>query len=153
MVLRYINPTNETITGTIKIVPESVNEVTQTFYVQLKPSKTPALVTVSGPAGGIPSPLVMNPGPWLVHISNSQNIFLDYFVLLPAAFYEATILEERIETPCSVGHTNLCRHYSYPELNYDKVHAEKGGYLPDVELREPLREFYLNLDVSCEKSA
>lgn len=76
MIMKYVNPTNKTVTGTIKIVPENVNEVPQTFYVQLKPSKEPSLVTVSGPAGGIPSPLVMNPGQWAVHIAISKNIFL-----------------------------------------------------------------------------
>lgn len=76
MIMRYVNPTNKTITGTIKIVPDNVNEVSQTFYVQLKPSKEPSLVTVSGPAGGIPSPLVMNPGQWAVHISTDKTIFL-----------------------------------------------------------------------------
>lgn len=79
MILKYVNPTNKTITGTIKIVPENVNEVPQTFYVQLKPSKEPTLVTVSGPAGGIPSPLVMNPGQWAVHISIAKTIFLVRF--------------------------------------------------------------------------
>ncbi|KAK6627792.1 hypothetical protein RUM44_010271 [Polyplax serrata] len=141
MIMRYVNPTNKTITGTIKIVPDNVNEVSQTFYVQLKPSKEPSLVTVSGPAGGIPSPLVMNPGQWAVHISTDKTIFLDYFVLLPAAFYEATILEERVDTPCTINGPNLCRHYSYPQLDFDTANGEEG-YKPDDDLREPIQQHY-----------
>lgn len=42
---------------------------------------------------------------------------LDYFVLLPAAYYEASILTRKIETPCSLGSLDLCRRYKYPSVN------------------------------------
>lgn len=42
---------------------------------------------------------------------------LDYFVLLPAAYYEASILTRKIETPCSLGLMDLCRRYKYPSVN------------------------------------
>lgn len=42
---------------------------------------------------------------------------LDYFVLLPAAYYEASILTRRVETPCSLGVMDLCRRYKYPSVN------------------------------------
>lgn len=38
-------------------------------------------------------------------------------MLLPAAYYEATILTKKIENPCELGNLNLCRHYKYPSIN------------------------------------
>lgn len=37
--------------------------------------------------------------------------------MLPAAYYEATILTKKIELPCELGNLNLCRHYKYPSIN------------------------------------
>jgi len=47
--------------------------------VQLKPTKTPSFVTVSGATGNIPSPFVMNPGRWAVTIKIEQNLFVVSF--------------------------------------------------------------------------
>jgi len=47
--------------------------------VQLKPTKTPTFVTVSGATGNIPSPFVMNPGRWAVTIKIEQNLFVVSF--------------------------------------------------------------------------
>lgn len=41
----------------------------------------------------------------------------DYFVLLPAAYYEASILTKKIENPCEIGNLGLCRHYKYPQIS------------------------------------
>lgn len=38
--------------------------------VRFDPTREPALVTVSGVAGDLPSPLVLNPGRWMVNIQN-----------------------------------------------------------------------------------
>lgn len=42
---------------------------------------------------------------------------LDYFVLLPAAYYEASILTRKILNPCELGNMELCRHYKYASLD------------------------------------
>lgn len=49
-------------------------------------------------------------------MKTEKSLFLDYFVLLPAAYYEASILTKKIQTPCEVGSNDLCRHYKYPEI-------------------------------------
>lgn len=46
------------------------------FKVQLKPTKNPTFVTVSGVTGNIPSPFVMNPGRWAVTIKIDQSLFV-----------------------------------------------------------------------------
>jgi len=70
LVIRYVNLGNTSATGTVKIIPENVQEVFQTFPVVLKPSKEPTFVT-------IPGPLIMNsPGPWTIRFSLKNIAFL-----------------------------------------------------------------------------
>lgn len=66
--------------------------------VQLKPTKVPTFVTVSGATGNIPSPFEMNPGRWAVSIKIEQNLFVvsTYFLIKQCKFdfiydYEQTI--------------------------------------------------------------
>ncbi|KAG8228153.1 hypothetical protein J437_LFUL002807 [Ladona fulva] len=147
LVLRYVNPNPEPVLGTVTIAPDSPSDIEQTFHVLFKPTKTPALVTVAGPSGSIPSPLVMNPGKWSISIKNDKSLFLDYFVLLPSAFYEATILTEKISMPCIVGNNHKtgrlpCRHYQYPKITQYDLILGAGGFLSSEDSREPLREYF-----------
>lgn len=99
------------------------------------------LVTVAGAQGVTPSPLVMNPGRWAVSISVKKKLFLDYFVLLPEEFYEATKLAKKVENPCRVDNSHLCRQYSYPDLsNFDIVYGE-GGFTSENDTRDGLTEY------------
>lgn len=77
----------------------------------------PQFVTVSGSKGDIPSPIVLDPGRYTISVKTDKYLFLDYFVLLPAAYYEATILTKKIENPCELGDLESCRHYQYPTIN------------------------------------
>jgi hypothetical protein len=73
--------------------------------------------------------------------------FQDYFVLLPAAFYEATILADQITAPCEIGNGGLCRHFRYPNLTrFDMVRGE-GGYRIVNEEREPLDVYFNDQEV------
>lgn len=141
MVLRYINKNEEPILGSIKITPDNPSEIEQFFKVQFKPTSRPAFVTVAGPLGNLPAPMVMNPGHWSISISTDKSLFLDYFVLLPGEYYEATILTQQVNIPCTVGHDGLCRHYGYPELSkFDSVQGI-GGFVGSNNARIPLSEF------------
>lgn len=73
-------------------------------------------MTVAGVKGEIPSPVVLDPGHYTFNIKIEKNMFLDYFVLLPAAYYEASVLTKKIENPCEIGNLGLCRHYRYPSI-------------------------------------
>ncbi|KAG8311901.1 hypothetical protein J6590_034490 [Homalodisca vitripennis] len=142
MVLRYVNRNVETVSGQIKITPDSQSDTEQTFTVAFKPTHSPAFVTVSGAGNGIPSPLVMNPGQWTVSIKSQKNLFLDYFVLLPGAFYEAAILVNQVTMPCRLGENNYCRYFSYPNLtSFDQVQGE-GAYVVDGDARETFVDSY-----------
>jgi len=102
IVLRYVNLNNETLVGMVTVTPETpnyinveqkfmVNKLNTNIYkitmitviayyfqlkVQLKPTKNPTFVTVSGATGNIPSPFVMNPGRWAVTIKIDQSLFV-----------------------------------------------------------------------------
>lgn len=147
MVLKYVNPNNEPILGTVTIAPENPSEVEQQFQVNFKPTVKPSFATVAGAHGNHPSPMVMNPGNWYISIATEKSLFLDYFVLLPSEYYEATILTQDVNIPCEVGYKGLCRHYGYPNLaKFDSVHGT-GGFLNENNVRIPLTEYFTDRDI------
>lgn len=78
---------------------------------------SPQFVTVSDAKGEIPSSIVLDPGRYTISVKTAKFLFLDYFVLLPAAYYEASILTKKIENPCEIGDVESCRHFQYPSIN------------------------------------
>ena len=59
------------------IIPDNPSDEEQHFQVVFKPNMhSPAFVVVAGLGGGIPSPLVMNPGKWDIHIKIQRSLFL-----------------------------------------------------------------------------
>ena len=141
MVLRYINPNNEPILGTITITPDNPSEVEQQFMVQLKPTSNPSFVTVAGAQGNFPSSMVMDPGHWTIRIGTKKSLFLDYFVLLPAEYYEATILTHDVNVPCEIGYRGLCRHYGYPNVTLFNSVRGAGGFVNKNDDRTPISEY------------
>lgn len=92
-------------------------ELDQDAKVLFKPTTEPQFVTVSGAKGEIPSPIVLDPGRYTISVKTDKYLFLDYFVLLPAAYYEASILTKKIENPCEIGDLESCRHFKYPSID------------------------------------
>lgn len=58
----------------------------------------------------------MDPGRYRISVKTDRFVFLDYFVLLPAAYYESSILTKEIKNPCELDNLALCRHYKYPAI-------------------------------------
>ncbi|XP_055387187.1 laminin subunit alpha [Condylostylus longicornis] len=130
MVIRYVNPTDEDVVASILIQSDNPSEVDQNAKVLLKPTMEPKFVTVSGSKGDKPSPIVLDPGRYTITTESVKNIMLDYFVLLPAAYYEASILTRNIQNPCEIGNMDLCRHYKYVSVDEfkpvtDPIEAEE----------------------------
>lgn len=125
MVLRYVNPSDETVMAKVRMVPENPNDAEQTYLVRMEPSKEPKSVTVAGPSGNLPTPFILNTGTWTISIATNTSLLLDYFALLPAAYYEGTILQERVLKPCLFGEQQQgsCRQFTYASLN----HYESAG--------------------------
>nr|CAI5850401.1 unnamed protein product [Callosobruchus analis] len=129
MVLRFVNRNPHTVIGGVRIIPDNPNDIEQYHKVQLRNTSKPAFVTLSGESGNTPKPFVMNPGRWSVSITASENILLDYFVLLPEDFYLATILNQKVEKPCKVDELDLCRHYAYPTVTSYSRAWGVGGFI------------------------
>ncbi|CAG9771124.1 unnamed protein product [Ceutorhynchus assimilis] len=147
MVLRFVNPNPYTVIGGIKVTPDNPNDNEQYLKVQFKNSSEPVFTTVSGEAGNIPSPFVLNPGRWSVSINVNDSILLDYFVLLPEDFYLATILNQKVETPCTLNETGLCRSFGYPNISYFDRTFGVGGYIPNGDGQGmPIKEYFLDID-------
>ncbi|KAI8431212.1 hypothetical protein MSG28_001250 [Choristoneura fumiferana] len=143
MVIKYANPIKDPVVATIVVTPESVGEIQQTYNVLLRPTIQPQLVTVAGEKGLSPSPFVMNPGNWTVTIKTTKEVMIDYFVLIPGAYYEATVMTKLVDKPCAIGDQDLCREFAYPRLNsYPMVDVSglttsPNGYIDDtVQLNE-----------------
>lgn len=135
MILRYVNLNEETVMAKVKLSPENPNDAEQSYLVRMEPSKEPRFVTVAGPSGNLPTPFILNPGSWTASIATNKSLHLDYFVLLPAAYYEGTILQERVLKPCLFGdlqqQTGSCRHFTYSSLaNFDFTRGD-SAYTPE----------------------
>ncbi|XP_037900995.1 laminin subunit alpha [Glossina fuscipes] len=116
IVIRYVNQNTFNVTASILIQSENPLEVDQNVKVLLRPTATPQFVTVAGDKGKKPSAIVLDPGRYTFITKCNKNVMLDYFVLLPAAYYEASILTRKIATPCELGNMELCRHYKYASV-------------------------------------
>ncbi|XP_044538899.1 laminin subunit alpha-3 [Gracilinanus agilis] len=98
-ILRYINPGIETVFGHITIYqPQSKAGAVQSKEIVFLPSKEPAFVTI--PGNGFADPFSLTPGTWIVSIK-AEGILLDYLVLLPSDYYEASILQLPVTEPCA----------------------------------------------------
>uniref|UniRef100_A0A4X2JQ08 Laminin subunit alpha 3 n=1 Tax=Vombatus ursinus TaxID=29139 RepID=A0A4X2JQ08_VOMUR len=94
-ILRYINPGTETVFGHITIYR---SRAVQSKEIVFLPSKEPAFVTV--PGNGFADPFSLTPGTWTVNIK-AEGILLDYLVLLPSDYYEASLLQLPVTEPCA----------------------------------------------------
>ena len=152
MIFRYVNPNPNTVEGFISIKSsDHVDEIEQKSKVYFKSTTEPSFITVFDHLG-IVSAFVLNPGYWDVSVKIDQNFFLDYFVLIPAAYYEATILSKNIIAPCTLQHTHLCRYYGYANISsFDSVDAGLGFITIDNDKRK-LDEFFIDEKVNFFKN-
>lgn len=145
LIIRYVNPTSEAIVADISIQSENTVNPDQDSKVLFKPTTRPEFVTVSGVKGDIPTPIVLDPGRYTISIKSDKSLFLDYFVLLPAAYYEAAILTRKVVNPCKVdSRSDLCRLYKYPSISeftpISRAHVNRNDESYDAA------EFYRNYE-------
>ncbi|XP_047444954.1 laminin subunit alpha-3-like isoform X2 [Mugil cephalus] len=99
VVLRFINPSSSSVTGSIKAANNRGAAGTeQSKEVIFPASPSPSFLTV--PGEGFAEPFALTPGKWIVHI-RAEGVLLDYLVLLPKDYYEAPLLQEKITEPCT----------------------------------------------------
>ncbi|XP_075126694.1 laminin subunit alpha-3 isoform X1 [Leptodactylus fuscus] len=98
IILRYVNPEVNAITGRITAHrSRSSKGSLDVKDIVFPPSTEPAFLTVPGKSFAEPFSLV--PGNWIITIS-VEGVLLDYLVLLPSDYYEASILQFRVTQPC-----------------------------------------------------
>lgn len=70
-------------------------------------------------------------------------------MLVPAAYYEATVLTQQVESVCTVGDKGLCRHFGYPSISgYDSVRGA-GGFTSRNGVRDRINQYIEYNQVCC----
>ncbi|XP_010131481.1 PREDICTED: laminin subunit alpha-3, partial [Buceros rhinoceros silvestris] len=145
IILRYINPGGETLSGRVSACqsqPETGAAQSKEFV--FPPSKEPAFITIPGTSSTEPFSLV--PGTWTVSIM-AEDVLLDYMVLLPSDYYEASILQIKVTEPCTYSgraSTEHCLLYQYLPLDRfscvlgsEAAYFRHGGEYRRIPVRQP----------------
>ncbi|XP_068120602.1 laminin subunit alpha-5 [Hyperolius riggenbachi] len=144
IVFRYVNRGSDSVYGKVSFIEEKKFNACANCSEQIKqmvfpPSKDPAFVTVPSSLG---EPFVLNPNTWSVVIE-VEDVLLDYFVLLPSAYYEAPILQVKVTEPCTYAPTTEqtnqnCLMYKYPSLDgFPSSQGSEGTCRMDNSLPRP----------------
>ena len=143
-IIRFVNLNSETISGSLTFTPsETFGETQQSSSILFEPTKEPKRLYVVGKPGLIIAPLVLNPGQWEVSLKADKNdLLVDYLVLIPQAYFDQTILQERFNEPCTLSKQHMCRHYAYPQLPEDSSVARgQSAFLSDGDARSNAKVF------------
>ncbi|PIK40931.1 putative laminin subunit alpha [Apostichopus japonicus] len=139
IVLRYLYDGSSPATGHITLTPSSGDigseQISNIVFI---PGPDPQFVTIEG--GGVIMPFVLNRGEWTARIEAPEGALLDYLVLLPSAFYEATVLIQSVADPCIPNaEQERCNYYVFP--SYDKYPNARGvdGLYYDINTGQYIR--------------
>uniref|UniRef100_A0A8C6Y0I6 Laminin subunit alpha 3 n=1 Tax=Naja naja TaxID=35670 RepID=A0A8C6Y0I6_NAJNA len=125
VILRYINPGTAIVSGHITAYQSRTLKGTdQSKDIFFPLSREPAFVTVPGKS--FADSFLLGPGTWMFKIM-AEGVLLDYLVLLPSDYYEASILEFPVVQPCTYSGyviTDNCLQYEY--LPVDKYRCVFG---------------------------
>uniref|UniRef100_A0A8C0P3K6 Laminin subunit alpha-3 n=1 Tax=Canis lupus familiaris TaxID=9615 RepID=A0A8C0P3K6_CANLF len=165
VILKYINPGTEAVSGHVTLYPSWAEAgAAQSKEVIFLPSKVPAFVTI--PGNGLADPFSIAPGTWIACIK-SEGVLLDYLVLLPRDYYEASSLQLPVTQPCADSgppqENVLCRSVvtdgrsglAVYELLADagiRLKAHRGRFLLHQICIIPIEEFsteYLRPQIKC----
>ncbi|XP_016152212.1 PREDICTED: laminin subunit alpha-3 [Ficedula albicollis] len=145
IILRYINPGGETLPGRISAWQSQPGAgAAQSKEFVFPPSKEPAFITILGKSST--EPFSLAPGMWTVSIM-AEEVLLDYLVLLPSDYYEASLLQIPVTEPCthpspaSAEHCLLYQHLPLGGfscvLGSEAVHFRHGGESRRIPVRQP----------------
>ncbi|XP_048364494.1 laminin subunit alpha-3 [Sphaerodactylus townsendi] len=127
VILRYINPGIAVVSGHIIAYQFRLQTGTaQTKDIMFMPSREPALVTV--PGKNFPDPFSLVPGTWIFKIMVGEGVLLDYLVLLPSDYYEASILQLPVTEPCTyTSHAAIDNCLEYKHLPLERFSCVLGS--------------------------
>ncbi|XP_013408769.1 laminin subunit alpha isoform X2 [Lingula anatina] len=133
IIYRYVNRGPSDITADIVVTPqlETSTDVIQSNQVVFKPTTIPALATAG--SDGTIATFVLNRGRWAISLKTSEDVMVDYLVLLPQEYYEATVLQERVNKPCVLpDRGEPCLHYAYVDVSiFPSVNGDQGYVIQD----------------------
>ena len=144
VIIRFANLNSETIVGSLTFTPsESFGEIQQSSSILFESTKEPKRLYVVGKPGLIIAPLVLNPGQWEVSLKADKNdLLIDYIVLIPQTYFDQTVLQERLNEPCTLNKQHMCKHYAYPQLPEDSsVVRGQSAFVSDGDARSNAKVF------------
>lgn len=107
LTIRYLILNTAPIVVDATILSDKSNK---TFKILFKPNKQPAFVTTIG--------FSLDPARYTITLKTSEELFVDYFVFLPAAHDEPSKWIRNIKNPCKNNELNeFCRSYKYPSID------------------------------------
>lgn len=137
-IISFVNLNTETVTGSLTFTPwETFGETQQSSSIHFEPTKEPKRLYVVGKPGLIIAPMVLNPGQWEVSLKVDKNdLLVDYLVLIPQAYFDQTILRERLDEPCRLARQHMCTHYAYPHFPEESsIVRGQSAFLTDGDAR------------------
>ncbi|XP_074405747.1 laminin subunit alpha-3 isoform X4 [Zonotrichia albicollis] len=149
LVLHYVSLGSKSSKGKISVAEGKHIGTNYTWAAQSKefvfpPSKEPAFITIPGKSST--EPFSLAPGTWTVSIM-AEEVLLDYLVLLPSDYYEASLLQIRVTEPCtrprpdSAEHCLLYQHLPLDRfscvLGSEAVHFRHGGESRRIPVQQP----------------
>lgn len=67
--------------------------------------------------------------------------------MLPEDFYLAAILNKKVEEPCRVNDTGLCKDYTYLNVTQFPITFGTGGYIQEQNKIDRVKEYYQGTQV------
>lgn len=147
LLIRYHNKGDKEIKGKLTFTPRIVVDTEQEATIIFKPTNGPSFTKVAD----VSSTFVLNPGKWTLSIKVPgdmlpDELLLDYLVLIPQQYYEATLLQDRITRQCVLTKNIPCLHYRFPDLMGFPVVMGKHAFVM-VENQRRIASLYGNTTV------
>ncbi|BFY99968.1 hypothetical protein BsWGS_03008 [Bradybaena similaris] len=148
VIYRYVNREDNQVKGSVTLSPETPTDIVQKGELAFVPSRDPKFTAVTSDSGHY---FVLNPGKWTIHTVVPDNVFLDFFALVPQGYYEPSNLQVKVPNACqATGDPGPCVQDAYPDLEGYPTGQGKDGYVvvdgvrqkadlhPDIELTNNL---------------
>lgn len=142
MIIRYLN-TNLNVTDiNVRVSEENTVGDVQRATLYLKPNVEPSFETVTVDQINALILDLEASGYTFSFQNKHDNVFIDYFVLLPSEYYESTVLNKPITEACrDYRDEELCIQYKYPSIDsYSPILVAENSNYPTVDL-ESIKEF------------
>lgn len=134
VVLAYHNPGLEAVAANLTFFRQSELD-TQIIPIKFLPTDAPKKYLI--PFEKNPPFLTLMEDPWTVSLTVDGPLLVDYIVLIPQAFYEASVLKEAARSACTPNTKSheLCRHYGFPKLPETSIRLKQYNEIGFTEPR------------------